>query len=121
MSLARRVLFLCRSDAHLYGGVDEHVESALNRRNIVPAAPLPIPIVVIIDFCSMQREDRAQVLGVRQKRLWGRERVIGWIERKAQKRAALRCDGVEEDRVRRGSCPMFLVLLRQDKLGRGVR
>jgi hypothetical protein len=59
----------------------------------------------------VQRKDRAQVLGVRKKRLRGSEHIIGWIERKAQKRAALCCDGVEEDRVRRGSCPMFLFLL----------
>jgi len=109
MSLARRVLFLCRSDTHLYGGVDEHVESTLNRRDIILAARLPI--TVIVNFCSMQRKDRAQVLGVRQKRLRGRERGIGWIERNAQKRAALSCDGVEENRVRRGSCPRVLFLL----------
>lgn len=75
MSLARRVLFLRRSDTHLYGGVDEHVESTLNRRDIILAARLPI--TVIVNFCSMQRKDRAQVLGVCQKRLRGREGGIG--------------------------------------------
>ena len=118
MSLTRCVLFLCRSDAHLYCGVDKHVESALNRRDIVPAARLPI--LVIVDFRSVERKDRAQVLGVRQKRLRGRERIIGWIERKAQKCATLCCDGVEEDRVRRGSCPMFFVSLVLRQIGKGV-
>jgi len=57
MSLARCVLFLCRSDTHLYGGVDEHVESTPNRRDIVLAAR--ITITVIVNFCSVQRKDRA--------------------------------------------------------------
>lgn len=51
MSLARRVLFLCRSDAHLYGGVDERVESTLNRRDIIHATRFPI--AVIVHFCSV--------------------------------------------------------------------
>src|SRR5579863_177141 len=105
---AHRVLLLRRSNAHLYGGIDERVERALDRRP-VPAATaatgLPIVAVVIVDFCAVQREDGAQVLGVRQKRLRGRERGIGWVERHAQKSAALCCDGVEEDCVRRGGSP----------------
>lgn len=118
MSLTHRVLFLCCSDAHLYGGVDERVESTLDRRDFVIASRLStrLPIAVIVNFCSVQRKDRAQVLGVRQKRLRGRERGIGWIERDAQKRAALCRDGVEEDRVRRCSRPgVFIPLaLRQN-------
>jgi len=61
MSLAHRVLFLCRSDAHLHGGIDERVESTLDRRDIVPAASLStrLPIPVIVSFCGAQRKDRA--------------------------------------------------------------
>ena len=101
---AHRVLLIRRSDAHLHGGIDERVKRALDRR-AVPAAGLPIVAVVIVDFCAVQREDGAQVLSVRQKSLWGRERGIGWVERDALEGAALRCDGVEEDRVRRGGSP----------------
>jgi hypothetical protein len=66
VALTHRIFLLCRSDAHLYGGIDERVERALNRRAIIAAAPACSSIVsvvsvvpVIVYFCGVQREDRA--------------------------------------------------------------
>ena len=114
VALAHRIFLLRRSDAHLYGGIDERVERALDRRAVPTAAAASFPIItiVIIDFCAMQREDRTQVLGVRQKRLWWRDGGVGWVERDTQERTALCCDGVEEDRVRRGGRPGFFFKFR---------
>jgi len=104
VALAHHIFLLRRNDAHLYGGIDERVERALDRRAVPTAAATAasftiITVVVVVDFCGVQGEDRAQVLGVRQERLRWRDRGVGWVERDAQERTALCCDGVEEDRV----------------------
>ena len=75
----RRVLLRRRHDAHLDGGVDERVERALNRRAVLAAAAAAaaVVVIVVVDFCGVQRDDRAQVLRMRQERLRGRERGVG--------------------------------------------
>lgn len=112
VALAHRIFLLRRNDAHLHGGIDERVERALDRRAVPTAAAAGFPViaVVVVDFCGVQREDGPQVLRVRQKGLWWRERGVGWVERDAQERTALCRDGVEEDRVRRGGRPGFYII-----------
>ena len=76
----RCVLLRRRHDAHLDGGVDERVERALNRRAVLAAPRFAIPVAAaatVVFFCGVQRDDRAQVLRVRQERLRGRERGVG--------------------------------------------
>jgi len=73
----RRVLLRRRHDAHLDGGVDERVERALNRCAVLAGAATVVVVIVVVDFCGVQRDDRAQVLRVRQERLRGRERGVG--------------------------------------------
>ena len=106
----RGVLLRRRVDAHLHRGVDERVQRTLDRRALAlnagaGAAATGVGIGVVVGLGGVEREDRAEVLGVREECLGRRERRVGRVERDAEERATLRGNSVEKDGIRRGGRP----------------
>ena len=99
--MQRRVLLLGGVEAHLHRGIDERIQCTLDRRALAlsAAAAAGIGRGVVVGLGGVQCKDCAQVLCVREERLWRRERCVGRVERDTQECAALRGNSVEKDGV----------------------